>query len=844
MSSTNPVPYIPLLEGYSGHVYLTNSTTVTGINYATGGDQAATQPLALQNNVIGFSKALGSGQGRLQIAYDSVSDTTQLQYIGGSPTSPNTWDAAMADNFPVSISLTDIAYINAANQYDLYTFVPPASGANGAGAGGSQFTFEVWALCQPQIASISPTSITADGSAHIITISLARRLHSSQSPTISPSITGSGVTLGTPTPITNANGQLTGWSMTATALAALPTSTQSITFALTENATYLSGDSIVTNALTYPSSTQSLGVISEVSSSIPIAATAATLVGGSGTDVTHGLVTATSGVIAGGLTAQVTLTSGTLSDLTAPVNVVALPYNFATGTTSYTNPTLKAINNRTTIATMTPVGAPTIVINAQGNNVYQQQYYANFDTSALLLDPSGNAYPKWQIGYSATGPTVPYTNWFGTYVNGNLTGNTTAYTVYALVGGDEYAYSSGVWEDAAGNPAINLYFSGTVQFYISPNWNPENVINSAPEVLTLIQYQIDGGTLTSSNLATTYTAGNGDIAMGLASIDTTKFSVPTGNHSITWKLTTDLDTGATQTQVQTATVAFSTNQSAIGGAIPDYTVSSTSATTQSFVQNQSSSVSWVLTYKPSILFAGSLSFSITGLPSTGTTHVFTPSTLSLLPGGTALNTTLTLTASSAPVGNYPITIHAKSGASDDAPFNALLSVEAQVIAPAPPYHETGCCFLAGTKITMENGVLKDIKELEVGDRVASYDISSKTMTVGTVEFIHNPIRSHINHVQFEDGKVLNVTSDHPLYTTEGWKSLDPESTQVGYGMTCRRLAEGDQVMNLKGDFLTITNIEFEAGEFQTYAPGRVSDCSTYFADGLLAHNCGGGGSGS
>ena len=279
MSSTNPVPYIPLLEGYSGHVYLTNSTAAAGISYATGGDQAATQPLALQNNVIGFSKALGSGQGRLQIAYDSVSDTTQLQYIGRSPTSPNTWDAAMADNFPVSISLTDIAYINAANQYDLYTFVPPASGANGAGAGGSQFTFDVWALCQPQIASISPTSITADGSAHIITISLARRLHSSQSPTISPSITGSGVTLGTPTPITNANGQLTGWSMTATALAAQPTSTQSITFALTENATYLSGDSIITNALTYPSSTQSLTIVSEVSSAIPIAATAATLAG-------------------------------------------------------------------------------------------------------------------------------------------------------------------------------------------------------------------------------------------------------------------------------------------------------------------------------------------------------------------------------------------------------------------------------------------------------------------------------------------------------------------------------------------------------------------------------------
>ena len=832
MSSTNPVPYIPLLEGYSGHVYLTNSTAAAGISYATGGDQAATQPLALQNNVIGFSKALGSGQGRLQIAYDSVSDTTQLQYIGGSPTSPNTWDAAMADNFPVSISLTDIAYINAANQYDLYTFVPPASGANGAGAGGSQFTFDVWALCQPQIASISPTSITADGSAHIITISLARRLHSSQSPTISPSITGSGVTLGTPTPITNANGQLTGWSMTATALAAQPTSTQSITFALTENATYLSGDSIITNALTYPSSTQSLTIVSEVSSAIPIAATAATLVGGSGTDVTHGLVTATSGVIAGGLTAQVTLTSGTLSDLTAPVNIVALPYNFATGTTSYTNPTLKAINNRTTIVAMTPVGAPSIVINAQGNNVYQQQYYANFDTSTLLLDPSGNAYPQWQIGYSATGPTVPYTNWFGTYVNGNLTGNTAAYTVYALVGGDEYAYSSGVWEDAAGNPAINLYFSGTVQFYISPNWNPENVINSAPEVLTLIQYQVDGGTLTTSNLTTTYTAGNGDIALGLASIDTTKFSVPTGNHSITWKLTTDLDTGATQTQVQTATVAFSTNQSAIGGAIPDYTVSSTSATTQTFVQNESSSVSWVLTYKPSILFAGSLSFSITGLPSTGTTHVFTPSTLSLLPGGTALNTTLTLTASGAPVGNYPITIHAKSGASDDAPFNALLAVEAEVIAPANSF----CCFLAGTQITMEDETLKNIEDIRAGDRVASYDAISNEIASGVVGCIFSPFRNHINHIQFEDGRILNVTSDHPLFTTDGWKSLDPESTQAGYNMVCDKLSEGDRVLNSEGHYLAITNVTLEMGEFQTHTLGEVGNHSNFFANGLLAHN--------
>ena len=689
MSSTNPVPYIPLLEGYSGYVYLTNSTTVAGIVYATGANQSATQPLALQNNVIGFSKALGSGQGRLQIAYDSVSDTTQLQYIGGSPTSPFTWDPAMADNFPVSIALTDIAFISNSNQYDLYTFIPPASGANGPGSGGSQFTFDVWALCQPQVASISPTSIVADGATHVITVSLVRRLHSSQSPTFSPSITGSGVTLGAPTPITNANGQITGWSMTATAIAAQPSSMQSLVFAFTENATYLSGDTIVTQALTYPSSGWSFSIVSEVSSAIPIATTAATLVGGSGTDVIHGIVTATSSVIAGGLTAQITLTSGTLSDLTAPVNIVAMPANFVTGT-SYSSPKLQSINNRTIVMAMEKVGAPTIVINAQQDNVYQQQYYANFDTSTLLLDPSGNAYPEWSIGYSATGPTVPYTNWFGSfYINGNLTGSTTAYTIYALVGGDEYSYSSGVWFDDKGNPATNLYFSGTVPFYISPNWNPKNVVNAAPEVVSLIQYQIDSGSFVTANLTTTYTNPvNGDIAMGLASIDTTQFSVPTGNHTIAWKLTTDLDPGASQTQVQTGSIAFSTDQSAIGGTIPDYTVSTTSATTQTFVQDGTSSVAWVLKYTPRFLFVGTLNFTVTGQPS-GTTFIFAPTTLSLLPGGTALTTTLTATANGAPPSpGYNITIHAKSGMFD-APLNVLLAVEAVEIAPAPPYNDNG-----------------------------------------------------------------------------------------------------------------------------------------------------------
>ena len=845
MSSTNPVPYIPLLEGYSGYVYLTNSTTVAGIVYATGANQSATQPLALQNNVIGFSKALGSGQGRLQIAYDSVSDTTQLQYIGGSPTTPFTWDPAMADNFPVSIALTDIAYINSSNQYDLYTFIPPASGANGPGSGGSQFTFDVWALCQPQVASISPTSIIADGTTRIITVSLVRRLHSSQSPTFSPSITGSGVTLGTPIPITNANGQITGWSMTATAIAAQPSSSQIITFAITENATYLSGDTIVTQALTYPSSTQTLAIVSEVSSAIPIATTAATLVGGSGTDATHGVVTATSGVIAGGLTAQITLTSGTLSDLTpAPVNIVAMPYNFVTGT-SYSSPKLQSINNRTLVMAMVKVGAPTIVINAQLDNVYQQQYYANFDTSALLLDPSGNAYPEWAIGYSATGPTVPFTNWFGSsYINGNLTGSTTAYTIYALVSGDEYFYSSGEWFDAEGNPAIHLYFSGTVQFYISPNWNPKNVVNVAPEVVSLIQYKIDSGPFTTANLTTTYTnPANGDIAMGLASIDTTQFSVPTGNHTIAWKLTTNLDPEISQTQVQTDSIAFSTDQSAIGGTIPDYTVSTTSATTQTFVQDGSSSVAWVLKYTPSFLFVGTLNFTVTGQP-LGTTFIFAPTALSFTPGGTASTTTLTATANGAPPSpGYNLTIHAKSGSTFDAPLNVLLAVEAVEIAPAPPYYNTDkCCFLAGTKIAMEDGLLKNVEELEVGDRVASYDLSSQAMTVGIVESIHTPVRNHINHIKFEDGRVLHATSDHPLYTIDGWKSIDPISTLTGYNMPCGKLSVGDEVMNQNGEFTAIAEIEYEAGVFQTYAPGKVSNCSNFFADGLLAHNCAGGGS--
>ncbi|HYC88591.1 MAG TPA: hypothetical protein VEO54_05220 [Thermoanaerobaculia bacterium] len=144
------------------------------------------------------------------------------------------------------------------------------------------------------------------------------------------------------------------------------------------------------------------------------------------------------------------------------------------------------------------------------------------------------------------------------------------------------------------------------------------------------------------------------------------------------------------------------------------------------------------------------------------------------------------------------------------------------------------CFPAGTRILQPGMRTKPIEEVEVGDRVMCYDGSK--LTEDTVEEIESPTRDHLYTLTFENGDRLQLTNEHPLYTTLGLKSLSPISTeQENPELIVGTLKIGDRVKTAAGHQKLI-GVELVSGEVQTYNLKRLTNFSCYYVNGFLAHN--------
>jgi uncharacterized membrane protein YgcG len=162
----------------------------------------------------------------------------------------------------------------------------------------------------------------------------------------------------------------------------------------------------------------------------------------------------------------------------------------------------------------------------------------------------------------------------------------------------------------------------------------------------------------------------------------------------------------------------------------------------------------------------------------------------------------------------------------------------------------GSCFPAGTQVAMADGQQKNIEDVAVGDTVLGWD-GSKQVTE-TVLKTESPIRDHLYKLNFADGTVLQLTREHPLYTSQGWKSISPSATaEENPNLHVSVLRVGDKVLNSDGNYVAISSVEFKPGTVQTYNLKSVSGFNDYYAGGKLAHNKGstpsrgnGGGGGS
>jgi hypothetical protein len=141
------------------------------------------------------------------------------------------------------------------------------------------------------------------------------------------------------------------------------------------------------------------------------------------------------------------------------------------------------------------------------------------------------------------------------------------------------------------------------------------------------------------------------------------------------------------------------------------------------------------------------------------------------------------------------------------------------------------CFVSGTMIRMANGSLKPIEKVRPGDMVSS---ASGTSRVAGVE---RPYLGGRLLYRLNGGRAF-VTAEHPFWTRQGWKAIDPgaaleENPRLG---PLGPLKVKDRLLR-DGQWVTLSSIEKVKAAPDTPLYNLILEGDhTYFADGYLVHN--------
>ena len=149
------------------------------------------------------------------------------------------------------------------------------------------------------------------------------------------------------------------------------------------------------------------------------------------------------------------------------------------------------------------------------------------------------------------------------------------------------------------------------------------------------------------------------------------------------------------------------------------------------------------------------------------------------------------------------------------------------------------CFIAGTKVTMEDGSEKNIEDVELGDVVLSFNEETQIIEPKKVINLNSPIHNDLIQYTLSSGTTITSTFDHPYYVN-GLEiaSYKPELTNSRYdiGRNVNQIKVGDVVRFKDGGFHSIDNIEeLPLVDTQTYIV-TVEDNHNFYANGILVHN--------
>jgi hypothetical protein len=148
------------------------------------------------------------------------------------------------------------------------------------------------------------------------------------------------------------------------------------------------------------------------------------------------------------------------------------------------------------------------------------------------------------------------------------------------------------------------------------------------------------------------------------------------------------------------------------------------------------------------------------------------------------------------------------------------------------------CFVEGTSILMENGEYTNIENVKIGDMILSFDFESDKNKPSKVVNIFSKKVDKVVKFNFESGRELTSTIDHPIYVVgKGWASYSDSLSNMLYSLEkpVEKIELGD-VVKLYDRTDVIISIEILEGERNVYNLSEVVTCHNYYANDILVHN--------
>lgn len=153
------------------------------------------------------------------------------------------------------------------------------------------------------------------------------------------------------------------------------------------------------------------------------------------------------------------------------------------------------------------------------------------------------------------------------------------------------------------------------------------------------------------------------------------------------------------------------------------------------------------------------------------------------------------------------------------------------------------CFVAGTKVSMANGELKNIEDVKIGEIVRTFDEAKGITTYSAVsETQHHEERPQVLFTfSLANGKMVTSNDVHPFYVVEYHRYLSAQQIYDAWKPDDRL-----SLFSEEGKAVVINNITRREDEVKTYnlhvsspydVPGTDGKYNhNYYAEGVLVHN--------